>query len=362
MKTTAKKRRLTEEQADYICDLQDEEGWAKGLSMREIAARLAAEGHPLFVERAPEPEPEPALAATPRAPAQPERDPREREIPDLDAGPPVRVEVMSSPEAPAVAPRSATGLADPRQVAGLGVEGLEGVTQRDLVVPTLALKQAQTETSDDPELAAVPDGHWFLTHDPSDHGGREIAFLRVSPGRAFLLPYRDEDRDDLLEELGLARVVPDDVQVICSSPDRISPVPREEQTWPCFAQSCSTCPHAQWRTTAGGRRRPPLCGEQYRCLVADLTHGDAMPARMLLRSSAIRPMKALLTAAAIAAKRHRVPLWGLSVPLSSVQRSGKGGTYYVPAFGRPQAIQDPGLVEELGALREGLLASQGVEA
>jgi hypothetical protein len=250
----------------------------------------------------------------------------------------------------------------------VAVEGLEGLVQGDLVVPTLQLKQAQTRDDHELGIADVPDGDWFLTHDPEEAVGRareaepgaprtrRVVFLEVRAGRSFLLPYEEDERAAMLRWLGLLDVAADDVNVVCSSLDRLAPAPpREDQRWAPFAPSCRDCPHSRWTTGESGRRRPPACGETYRALVVDRTDGQETPARMFFRSTAIRPVRALLTALAIAARRHRCPAFGLEVELASRLTRGKKGTYHVPSFARPRPLGDDELVETFRAVREGLL-------
>ena len=371
---------LSPDQFDAVCDAQDEDSTLAGLSVQDVAAELAKRGDERFEgwgqapveEAAPAAAPAAAAPAAPAPPSKPKPAPAEPVLeeeaapPVLNAGAPKELHeaapaavlppakpTAEAKQLPAKPPEPETALDKNR---GEAVEGMEFCDSRDLVIPNLQLKQAQTRDDDDSGIDEIEDGHWFLSNDPEGNSeARELVFLEVRPGRTYMLPYEDDDaRDEVLAEFGLDGKVPDDVKVICSSLDRVTPTAPEE--WDALAESCSDCPHSKWRKTSRGRK-PPACGEVYRTIVVDTTEGD-VPARLFLKSSAIRPTQSLLTNLQLAARRKKLPICGFSVSVSSVKKKATKGNYFIPKFGRPQPL-DAEDVEAYRGLRQELLQGEG---
>lgn len=336
---------LTAEQFDAVVDAQDEEDDLADMSASQVAGVLRDRGHPLFREeersKARKAASKPAKAAS--------------AIPDLDSGPalPARQEPQ----------RQAKQLPAAPPPASVGIEGMEELDQTDLKIPELRLKQDQTRDDHETGIEDVENGHWFLTSDPEGaQPERAVVFLEIRPGRQFMLPYNsdeNDDREDMLGELGLEDKVPEDVQVICSSSDRRKPDFRDDREWLPLNDSCGTCPQAQWQTVRG-KRRKPNCGEVYRCMVVDVTGGDETPARMFIKGSGIRSMKSHITNLTLGCKRHQVGVYGMVAPLKSKYVKNKKGKFFVPMFGRPQPLPAEA-VESYRALRQGLIATGEAE-
>lgn len=355
---------LTQAQLDAVCDAQDEDPALEALPAQEVAKRLARAGDPLFAGFGVEqesPEPKATQPATDSDGGQ--------QIPAFDTGAPAATALVP------VEPRAHQAQAavqlpakvddrplPPARATMAAVEGMEDIGEESMLVPTLQLKQAQTKDKHDTGVKDVPDGDWFLTIDPSDHGARDVAFLEIKPGRQFSLPYEDEDaRERVLDDLGLGDVVPDDVGVICRSNDRVLPTVRDDQEWAPLSKNCSSCPHSKWSRSNKGKRIPPACSDTYRALVVDMTDGGFTPARMFLKGGAIRPTMGFLTNARIAAKRAGAPLFAFSIALSSKERTNKKGNFFVPHFTIGEQL-DEALVNTLRATREGLIGQGQLDA
>lgn len=362
---------MTEQQLDYIADLQDEEDSAyTDLPPLKVALILRKQGHPLFpAPEAAAAEPE-SKAAEPEAP-KPKRKRKPKKAPEPEVveeeAPPALETEEPAKLVPAAAETVAPGtavvevapapVARPLPAAGPApeVEGMEGVDARDLVIPRLQIKQPQTRDDDNLGIAEVEDGHAFLTSEVElASEARELVFLQIDPGRQFMLEYGEEKRERQLEELGLDDLVPEKQAVVCYSLDRVNPEEPEQREWSALHDNCVKCPHSQWKRSTKGKNFPPACGKIYRCLLVDITDGGATPAHFGLRSSAIKPAKALLTKLKIAARRHKTPISGLSVTMTTVAVVGKEGTYWVPKFGRVEPLERSE-AEAFRALRAELL-------
>lgn len=374
---------MTEQQLDYIVEIQDEDDSPYAdLPPVKVAGILRKQGHPLFPAEAAAAAPEPAAEAPKGAGPKPKkarkRKPKkapEPEVVEEEAPPALETEEPAklvpataqtgiltvtavaevAPEAPVARPLPA---ADPAPE----VEGMEGVGARDLVIPRLQIKQPQTRDDDNLGIADVEDGHVFLTSEVElASEARELVFLQIDPGRQFMLEYGEEKRERQLEELGLDDLVPEKQAVICYSLDRELPAEPEQREWSALHDNCGKCPHAQWKRSAKGKNFPPACGEIYRCLLVDVTDGGATPAHFGLRSSAIKPAKALLTKLKIASRRHKTPISGLQVSMTTVAVVGKEGTYWVPKFGKVEPLEQSE-AEAFRALRAELLQEPAIAA
>jgi hypothetical protein len=361
--TTHQEKTMTsysDQQLDAIMTAGEERpGAFKGLKMFEVAAKLAAEGHPLFKGQtfaAPAAAPAPTTAA---------------EATGLDLPPargtvtvtaPGSVTVVASGIAPD-APRKDAALPAKREQHAVavasapvatGLEGLEGLTQQDVKIPRLAIKQSVGGGED---AEKVPLGHVYLGFDP---GGatpkRTIRVLDAQPARSFLMPYgksaqalsaQAATRLQLFKAHGVT--IPDEAQAACSSPDRKKP---EDRGWGTLARSCDACPYSQWKTV-GGKRVAPECGESYRLLVLDESTGT--PAIFWARKTAIAAVKNLLTNLVIAGRRDKTPPAGYRIELDTVRESDGSNAWYVPRFGALQRTSADELEAGL-ALRRALMA------
>lgn len=382
---------LSQEQLDAIADAQDDDPDLEDLTDVGVAKRLKADGHELFTGWGDEPKGEKPKAKrkartrtskapagrpvksqrVPRAPkAAPEPVPApeaDGEVPELDTGEPA-ADAATEPQPepaqrvrrsevekhlPAKAERHEVGTHHAAPLGGCGVEGLEGVDVSNLQTPNLKIKTPQTKDPHGLGIADVPDGHFFLSTDPTDFSDtRRLAFLDVRQGRSFMLEYEEEGRADQLHELGLGNVVPDEVNVVCSSNDRRLPVVRDDRDWEPFSSSCADCEFAEWKTSANtGKRVPPPCGENFRAVVVDLE--TMSPARMFFKGSAIRPVRGLLTKLAIAARRYKTGTYGVEVEVGTRRVDGKS-VYWVPTFSQAEPL-DPETVEALAGMRAGLV-------
>lgn len=363
---------LTADQLDYIVELQDEDDTYADLPPVKVAALLRKQNHPLFPADEPE---KPKAKKKPKRTVKkkkpkpaPEPEVVEDEAPPtLEADPPAALveadETQSWNErkerAKAELVKDDPAPAPLATVPEHEIEGMEGVDNRDLVIPRLQIKQAQTRDDDNVGIADITNGDLFLSNDPEGAcDEREIVFLQITPGRSFMLDYKAEVREDQLEKLGLDDV-PEQTNVVCFSLDRETPVEVEDRAWSALSDSCETCPHAKWKRKKGGKSRPPACGEVYRCLILDITDGGATPARFHLRSSAIKPAKSLLTNLKLATRRHKRPISGFTVAISTKEVNGKEGNYFVPRFSRPELIESVDEAAAYRQIREELLGAIG---
>lgn len=363
---------LTNDQFDAVCDAQDTRTALATMPTNEVAAMLKGEGVPLFADYTPEGE-EPAevpAKATALAKAATVTGgaayAEAQGIPQLDTGP-AAVDVVERGEVAVIERSGVTVAAVPApknhalvaaQADADAIEGLEELDHTDMIIPTIRLKQDQTKDENNEGIRDVENGNFFLSNCPTNNAPqRELVFLHIAKGKAFFLPYKEEERDRKLSELGLAEKVAGDTSVVCSSSDRLVPTKRDDRPWGVFSETCGTCPHGKWKTGSKGRI-PPACGDNYRALVADLSDDGALiPARMTLRSTGVRPMQSNITNLTVAAKQHGARgTYAFTVEVTSrkVERPAPKGNYYAPHFGRPLPIADATLVDGLRAMRENL--------
>lgn len=337
----------SDQQLDAIMTAGEERpGAFKNMKMFEVAAKLAGEGHPLFKGQTFAPAE--AAPATATAPGNGLDLPPARVQP-VAAAAPARVEPAK--QLPAAREHHAVAASAP---VATGLEGLEGLTQQDVKIPRLAIKQ---NVGGGEDAEKVPLGHVYLGFDPGGATAkRVIRVLDAQPARSFLMPYGKSAqalsaqaavRNTLHRAHGIN--VPDEAQAACSSPDRKKP---EDRGWGTLATSCAACPYSQWKTV-GGKRVAPECGESYRLLVLDEATGT--PAVFWARKTAIAAVKNLLTNLVIAGRRDKTPPAGYRIELDTVRESDGSNAWYVPRFG-PLVRTSPEDAEAGLALRRALMA------
>lgn len=249
--------------------------------------------------------------------------------------------LVAAPPASASDPSPEPALPVARAAAPLArvveIEGLEVLDASDMVIPNLKVAQAMTKERD-----GVADGEFFLTDDPAGTKSveRVLVILDVGKGRELLGPYENPEQMDALvariraETSGRVQVPEDHEGAICYSLDRVAPVPQDHGV---VAASCKGCKFAEWRTVRNRAIRD--CNESYRFLAVDETEADAArPVVMRLRGSAIKPTKALLTQLQLACAREQVGVFGFRVRVTTKKTVNDRGTFYTPAFGRPERL------------------------
>jgi hypothetical protein len=341
--TTHQEKTMTsysDQQLDAIMTAGEERpGAFKGLKMFEVAAKLAAEGHPLFKGQTFAPaEAAPAPATSAAAPTGLDLPPARTAAAAAPVAQPAAAPPPPAPAAQLPAKRERHAVARPGTIE-TGLVGLGGLTQADVKIPRLAIKQG---TGGGAEAEKVPLGAIYLSLDPDGHAMKRIVrVLDVAPGRSFLMPYgssNEAKQKQAATRNQLHRAhkvnVPDDAQTACRSRDRLTP---EDQGWGTLAASCEGCPYSQWKTI-GGQRVAPECGENYRLLVLDESTGT--PAIWFGRKSAIKALKNLLTNLMISGRRDKRDPAGYRFEMSTGRKVDGTNTYYVPIFGPLQKTTD----------------------
>lgn len=373
---------LTQDQLDAIYAAQDDDAALLDLTELEVAKRLAAAGDEAFAgwgdepAEAPAAEPErpargrrgsrsskaAAAAAQETTPAEEEKPKRGRRRSSAQAEParpaaqakPAEAEAKQLPAKPAREPKQLPA-ARPAVEGGIPIDGLDHCTVEDLMVPRLQLKQATTKDEAGTGAKDVPDGDWFLSHDPSEHGDRVVSVLEIRPGRIAYVPWSEEEAERVLSEIGILEQVPEDAKVLCRSYDRLAPAKGPDQEWEPLASACAACEHKEWRKTSSGKPIKPLCAKVYRILAVDLTGGGLTPARLMLKGESYKAGRSLVTSLSFAAKRHRgAPASSFMLELTSQAKSNRKGEYHVAKFGRATLIDDEDLREELATIKASL--------
>lgn len=352
--------KLNKGQLDAIIKAKSDPRFA-GVAPRDIAVALEAEGHEAWTAKpaAPAPAPAPTPAPAP-APAGAIEDEGDTSFDVLDVGPPPGAAPAPAPAVPVlrqeekvalVAAAARTPQLPAREIARPA--GLEELDASDLILPSLTLRQAQTQ--DIPEGITIPLGHWFYKQQPAlQSAKRKIVILHAGKDRMLAPDFSKKNRPAQIERIkkltGIA-LKEDHDGPWCFSPDREAPVTRDGLT--PMAKACKDCPLSRWRNGA------MECGEAYKLLIVDRTAGgQGMPAWLRLRSAAIRATKNALSALLIAANQHRQPACAFELELGSAEEKRPDGNFYVPTFGPPLPLAERELIDFYNATRESALATQ----
>lgn len=320
-----------EDQTDELAELQDA---GDDRPAHVIANELAAKGNPLFP------------GADPNA------------IPSLDAGEPAALTPASSTVAPAgaelVVAQAEAGealLPAPAAPQADG-DGLELLGMDDLTIPRLRIRNPGTDAE------GVPEGHFFLSTDFDENSAElELAVLQVTPQRELKIPIDDDKRKALLlgveTKLGRRLEVDEKAFTLCRSLDRKLPIAGG------LSPKCEGCVFGTWRREDGKNVRE--CQEIYELAVVDLE--SLQPIVWTLRGSGMKPGKKLNTMLVMKLRRlkGKGKAWQFAtrVKLDRVKSTKPGvSPYYVPNFGKLEAIDDAELVEELGGLRASMIGAK----
>jgi len=289
-------------QLQAIMDAQDADPALLDLNADEVSKALKERGHHLFVDE---------------------------ELPD--EGRKTLEDVAESKLLPVVE-------GDPFAVgAGLGDFG-----HGDVRIPTLKIKQAQTQDADE-----VPDGSLFITSDPDGHSEtRELILLELGKERSLLLPYGggapEESAREALSAVGVD--VPGKWEgPVCSSRDRKAPEPNVDLA--PVSTSCSSCPMGKWDR----KTRSQPCRESYKLLLVDAE--SQLPATFYARGGSYRAVGNFLTILLAATRRHNLPAYGFTFTLQAKKVKGEKGTFWTPVFSRPEPIQERAQIELLAGIR-----------
>ncbi len=160
-------------------------------------------------------------------------------------------------------------------------------------------------------------GEILFTHDGTVNESLDVVVLRKLPDtRVYFNP--DLDAPD---------------KVLCRSADNIVPVDAEQAAAIGAGPACASCPFAQFGKDEKGKTTKAPCSQVLNVAVAVVPAGEddvPIPALMALRSTAIKPMRAVLSQLEIQHRATRRPAYSWIVQLAAGERQKDGAKAWYP--------------------------------
>lgn len=194
--------------------------------------------------------------------------------------------------------------------------GLEDVGREDIVIPRLSIVQ--------PTSKVGTPGHFRDVVAGEDVKRLEgLVPLKWRKGRVFFEK-------------------PEDKEPCCASDDRVRPAKRIEHP---VRDVCAGCPASGW-TEENGKRKHPKCQETYTLLCV----WRGSPYFLTFKSSAIGPVKRLLTQLSLTAARLRKDAFAFRFDVGLEEQVFTVGKAFVPKFENLKPIADAAEVETYASI------------
>lgn len=190
-------------------------------------------------------------------------------------------------------------------------DGLGELDSSDLIIPRLIVAQANSPVPEDAK------GLLYCEVTGDAHEEMRLAVIKLTKSR-ILFPEKYSKGNEPL----------------CRSYDFKSPADDIEGTKP-MCDTCELlpgdkkkhkCEYANW----GSGSTPPRCNEVWNLLVVDLE--SYLPMWFSLKSTALKPVRKIISAAKMRSAAKRIPVWGFAFDVIVETRQGDSGDSYVPAF------------------------------
>ena len=199
---------------------------------------------------------------------------------------------------------------DPAEMATTDEDdsGLD-IDQEDIIIPRMSIVQPTSEEG-------TP-GTYRLNLTGDEFNEVTCVFLKQGKGRVLFA----ENRED---------------GVVCASGDRIKPSNHFIDQDTAMALTCADCQMKEW--TGENQKTAPKCKETFILLGLDVENG--IPFWLQLKSSALKPARMFISAAAFRIQKFKIKLCDIQVTLTTKEVKGQQGKYFVPVFGKMVHLKD----------------------
>jgi hypothetical protein len=219
--------------------------------------------------------------------------------------------------------------------------GMEDMDAGDLIIPRLSITQPTT-----PDIAAENQGKFHVNITGDFQEAMSAVMIKLSKSR-ILFPEKYK-RDN----------VP-----LCRSHDFKVPANDIPEAKP-MAESCGLlplvpgekkakhiCPYANWTADEKNKPVPPRCQEVWNSLIVDLD--SYLPMWFSLKSTALKPFRKIVSAISMISQAKKIPMWGMKFDMSLYKEINDSGTFYIPTFSSPAALDKENAVN-MAAIRQQL--------
>lgn len=212
--------------------------------------------------------------------------------------------------------------------------GLEELDAGDLIIPRLTITQPTT-----PDISTDLVGKFAVNLTGDFHDSLDLVLIKLGKSRILFPEKYKRDNDPL-----------------CRSHNFVTPANDIPGAVP-MAESCGlipgdpkkhVCPYANWTQDDKGNQSAPRCQECWNMLVVDLE--SYMPMWFSLKSTALKPLRKIVSAISIISQAKRQPMWAMKFSVALNKTANDSGTFYVPVFSSPTALS-PEEVEAMTQIR-----------
>jgi len=216
--------------------------------------------------------------------------------------------------------------------------GLGELDAGDLIIPRLTITQPTT-----PDISAEQVGKFCINVTGDYQDSMRVAMVKLTKSRILFPEKYKRDNEPL-----------------CRSHDFQLPANDIVGAEP-MATSCGLitgekkkhiCPYANWGTDEKGNQTPPRCQETWNLLIVDIN--TYMPMWMSVKSTALKPLRKIVSAVSMICQAKRLPMWSLGFDMVVEKVTNDSGTFYVPIFSGLTALA-PDDAENMTAIRNQLV-------
>lgn len=196
--------------------------------------------------------------------------------------------------------------------------GLGELDAGDLIIPRLTITQPTT-----PDIAADQVGKFCINVTGDYQDRMRVAMVKLTKSRILFPEKYKRDNDPL-----------------CRSHDFQFPA-NDIVGGEAMAKNCQLlpgdkkkhlCEYANW----GADNSPPRCQETWNLLIVDID--TYMPMWMSVKSTALKPLRKIVSAVSMICQAKRLPMWALGFDMVIEKVTNDSGTFYVPIFSGLSAL------------------------
>jgi hypothetical protein len=215
-----------------------------------------------------------------------------------------------------------TAIANPNQQRDMTVNqepfetGLEGLDQGDLIIPRLTITQPTT-----PDIDAANQGKFCINVTGDFADTMRVSMIKLSKSRSLFPEKYKRDNEPLCRSHDF-KFPAGDIKGATVMAEHCGLLPIA----PGEKKAKHLCPYANW----GANNEAPKCQEVWNLLIVDLA--TYMPMWFSLKSTALKPLRKIISAISMISQAKRIPMWGMQFDMALEKTVNDSGTFYVPIF------------------------------
>jgi len=205
-----------------------------------------------------------------------------------------------------------------------GDTGLEEIESGDLIIPRLNISQPTT-----PDIEQDKVGKFLINVTGDDYDTMNVAIVKLTKSRILFPEKYKRDNEPLCRSHDF-KTPADDIEGATPMDKTCELIPGDKKN--------HVCPYANW----GSDNTPPRCQETWNFLLVDLD--SYIPMWFSVKSTALKPMRKIVSAISMICKAKRLPMWAMSFNINIEKIVNDSGTFYVPKCTKPEILSEDEIV------------------